>query len=270
MKKTILLISLLVFMLVLCSCGSIDIICIIDDEFNSEMIIDIVIAKDDLDEAEIDSILMNLEYLVEYWKTNGYETELIHSDDSYEINLKMSAKAETLEEAYDNLAAMMSNDYSPFSYVEGGYSSAYFDDIYNISAKVDLTNLVDHDTLYAFPVSQREKVYTALDSINGTLTFALQGDSIDDNGNVASTSNTASFSFKEPIELSKIMKIKNIDNQEKFDVLEGEISFLSDQTRKYTIIVAILAFCLFMVIIFFIVFTIKNRHEKSKSNKPIK
>ena len=62
---------------------------------------------------------------------------------------------------------MMGSEYSPFSYVEGGYSGSYFSDVYNVSAKVDLTKIVDGGYIDTLPRSQREKIADALGTFSG-------------------------------------------------------------------------------------------------------
>ena len=264
MKKTYLIIISLALALLFCGCAKFDVTCSINSQNFASMHINAKIPLKDLNANEINSIYYDVvDSLQPYWEKEGYDVSFTESNNNYIIDLEMSSKCESREDAFDELMRMMALDASPFSKVEGGYSSSFFNDVYTVSAQMDLTKIVDYATISEFPVSQREKVLEALDDVSGRVVFRFHGETVAYIGKIAGKSNIVEIILDEPAEISSTVKTSNSENLKKYDILENEISVLSESIKNYTIICASAGFAILIIIILAIVFYRKNKKRST-------
>ncbi len=265
MKKILIVAIALISVFIFCGCGKFDITCSIDGDNNAEMKIEISIPKDGLTENEIESIQSSRNDLYSHWKGQGYEIKKGAIDkDSFNWVISKSFSAQSREEALTELLNIMGDESSPFSFAEGGYSSSYFSDVYNVKAEVDLSKIVDYEFIDTLPQSQRNKILGSVGAFSGTVSFNLFGEITDFTGHITDGVNTVSLNLDEPAEISSVLQILNNENKQDYDILTAEIAQLAKDAEMYTTIIIAAGSVALIIIIVTIILLILRKKKKKK------
>ena len=260
MKKLILIIIAALMAAILCGCGTFGVTCSLDDDNNASMEIKMFISKNGLTEDEISSLECSFGELLTYWQDEGFVTTWNYTDTSYSASLRKTVGADSREEAVSNLMEMMAGEFSPFSYVEGGYSSSYFTDIYNITAQVDLSRIIDYEYVATLPQSQRERISEALGSFSGDVTFDFYGNIINHNGSMAYGRTTVKLKLDETAEIYNVMEVET-GNRKIYNELKDDIGRLADEKQKYMLFMAAAGAALAVMIVIAAVAIIRHRKK---------
>lgn len=270
MKKISLVLILAAVLFIFCGCGNFDVTCTIDKNNNVEMGIDISIQKKGLSYNEQESAESKLEELIVYWENSlGYDVSASYSDeDDYYIFLSKQVECESKKEAVYELMDLMSSSGSPFIKVEGGYTSSYLSDFYNVRAEIDLSNIVDYEYIDKLPPSEGNYILDGLANVTGTVEFDFDGNTIESDGNVVSNINTVELSLEKPAKIFSLMEIVNIQNQQEFDKLKNEITEDEKTRKQYLTFLLIAAGLLLALAPVVIILIIKSKTgKKDKKDK---
>ncbi len=266
MKKMLLIITLLVAVLILCSCGQMNIKCSINKDNSAEMILVLDLPIEDLSSNEIASLdyTFNVDQLVNNWEKEGYTVNYEGNDEKFYIELIKTAQGTSPEDALNKLLDMMGDDSSPFSSVQGGYSESNLNDLYNINAVVDLTNIVDHDYISTLDQEQQDRISELMSTFSGTVTLDLHGKTVEYKGVLDGTANTVELSLNEPTEIYSMVEVEHKENMAEYEGLKAEVANIISEKSKYMAIVFICAGVLIASAIAIIIIMILRKGKKSK------
>lgn len=268
MKKFILILLLATATVLLSSCGNFDVTCSIDRFNNAEMRIDFQIKEEGLSEYDISSIDYDLYDLGKYWENSlGYDIYYNYNPDClYDITLCKSVKCDSKEEAVNELLEMMGADYSPFSSVEGGYSTSYLNDYFSITAEVDLSKIIADDYMAEISQDDREYIEDKLNTFSGTVNFDFYGDTVKYEGSLTENITTAELSLDSITKISSSVKIADLKNKQDYNQLKDEIAELEKQKKQFTLFVILAGSLLLAIVALATVLMILRK--KRKNEKP--
>ena len=262
MKKYVAILVIAMLILLFCGCGKFDITCSIDENNMAELKMDIYIDKEGMSGNEISYATNAISDIGDHLEANGYSAKIDYYNDSYSLSFTKRKKCRSQEEALDALLGYMSDDASPFSYIEGGYSESFFNDIYNINAELNLSNIISSDFMDTLTASHREKIEDALGSFTGTVKFDLYGDTAEYTGALSGSANSEELNLHTPISISRAVSIEHPDNIQEYAALTDRLDEISLQKSRYkTMLIAIGALAALLIILL-IISLIKRKLNK--------
>jgi hypothetical protein len=228
----------------------------------AELKIDIDIDKEGLSGDEISYTTNAISDIAYNLEINGYNTEVADLDDSFSLSFTKHRQCPNQEKALDTLLGFMSDDTSPFSYIEGGYSESFFNDIYNINTTLDLSNIISSDFMDTLTASHRKKIEDALSSFTGTVKFDLYGDTVEYTGALIDSVNSEELSLSTPISISRSVSIDHPENIEEHNALTQRLDEISLQKERYKTLLIIIGAIAALLIILLAISLIKRKINK--------
>lgn len=261
-KKITILLVTLIAVLLLCSCGKVDITCTVTQENLAVLEMKVEVPKDGIGEKDLSTMRSAIHKVYNYWKQRGLEvTESLYGNPIV-LEGKWEKQANNEKEAYDALLSFMTDGLSPFTEVEGGYSPAFFSNKRYLKAKLDLSHVVGASTIDALPPSQRQSIIDKIDSMQGRVTLDLPGDVIDSDGIVDQNTVYKQLDFDKEITIMVTTEYKNLEN---IDEHNGLVNSLPQQ-KKSLLIIAIAFFVLLLIAIFAVMLFCKVLKRKRNND----
>ncbi len=262
MKKYLVIIVIAILTLLFCSCGKFDIICSIDENNVAELRMDVNISKEDLTRNNITYITRTINEIERHMQTNGYTAQSSRNSDTYSLSFTKRKECQSAQEALDTLLGFMSDDASPFSYVEGGYSESFFNDIYNINAELNLTSIISSDFMDSLTDSHREKIEDALDEFSATVQFDLYGNTAEYTGALLDSANSEELKLDTPISISRAVSIDHPANIQEHSSLNKRLDEISLQKERYKLLLIIIGALAGLLMIILTIHYIKRKLSK--------
>ena len=262
MKKYMIIISITALILLFCSCGKFDIVCSIDENNVAELKMDMTISKQDLSGNDMSYTSKAISDIEQHLEANGYTAQVSYYDDSYSMSFIKRRECASQEKALNTLLGFMSDDASPFSYVEGGYSESFFNDIYNINAELNLSNIISSDFMDTLTASHKEKIEAALGNFSGTVKFDLYGDTVEYTGALIDSVNSEELSLSTPISISRAVSIDHPDNIDEHNALTRRLDEISILKERYKLMLIIIGAIAALLIILLAISLIKRKSNK--------
>lgn len=248
-RKIIILVAVIIMVLLLCSCGKVDINCTVTEDNLAEMNMRLEVPLENLSDKDKEFMRTTIYNVYSHWFDMGLDVEESIYTDPIVLTGSFKKQTNSQEEAYDALVSFMSDKLSPFAEVEGGYSPSFFNDKGYLKAKLDLRNIVAMDTLEALPPSQRQSIVDHIDNVKGRVTFTLPGEVIDSVGEVEKGAVYKEIDFDEEITLMVTTEYKHSENINEYDELKEQTA----QEKKKLLTLSIVVGVLVLVTIFSII-----------------
>ena len=174
MKKTIFLMSVL-FLLLFSACADASVAYNLNDNNEANLEYTLVIKSIELDARNYaDSIS-------EYWQTQGFDANAELGTDNITVSGRKAISSESRQAAANAFGQMLSDQSSVFSDVEFSYYPAFEDDIYSLSAKVSLVDIIRQNEVQDIPSGELEALITQAKNGMYTLSICLPGEISDTN-----------------------------------------------------------------------------------------
>jgi hypothetical protein len=269
MKKIIIIMILVLVFVFFGGCGYFEVTCSIDDKNTAEMKIAINIQRDGLSFEERGSVRSQLDDLIIYWRNAlGYDVaEDFSDDDLYDITLCKKVECESKQEALYELLEMMGSESSPFLDVQGGYTSSYLSDYYNVRAEVDLSEIVDHSFIDRLPQAERNYVLENLEGFSGRVKFTLNGKTIENTGSLAGQTTSADLCLDSTTKIYSLVEVPNTDHIFEYDLLKNEVSELAKTKSLYLILLLAAAGAVLVLAAVIIVMAVMRRGRSTAEGK---
>jgi hypothetical protein len=236
--------------ILLCGCGKVDITCEVTENNLATMEMRMEIPEGNIDYMNLMSLRTAVHMVHDYWAEQGIEVKEDLYRDPIILMGRWEKQADNEKEAYDALLSFMTDDLSPFTQVEGGYSPAFFSDKRYLKAKLDLANVVSSDVLDALPPSQRQSIIDKIDNIDGRVTFKLPGEVIDSDGLVEENNVYKEMDFENEMTIMATTEYKNSENINEYNELNDASAGKKKRVTVLAIVfVGVLLLAIFSVIL---------------------
>ena len=245
MKRRYIFMIMACCLILLSGCGHADITCKITEEFEAVIDIELVVNTEGMNAQEKKYLGYTMNDLQQHWRDVLTQSKLIKRKSTMTLNGYMYKKADSTESAYDALLELMTDDVSPFDEVNGGYTTSFFKDQGYLSAKLDLTKLVDTKFVEELPESQRTRINEAIAASTARVIFQLPGETTKTTGTVDGCTVYQDATLDKPITLSVNNEIVHTEHHEEYDALNTKLS----ETKKTMIIFGIVLGAVLLLII---------------------
>ncbi len=268
-NKFFLFFSIIIISLVLCSCATLNITCQIDKQNTAKMSIDLTIPTENMSENERINTTASVNRMVRHLNDKGYEAKSEKNTSEMVLTAVKSKQCSDAQSALSTLVGFMSDASSPFAQVESGYSASFFSDIYNLNAKLDLSNIISDEFLDSLTPSNKEIIETALNETTGSVTFDLWGETVQYTGSLEENKNSEIMSLTQPISISRAIKLYNTENINEHEGLLNNLEMLQAEKGKYTLAIQVAISAATFIILLSLVVLIRRKTNNNEDDRNI-
>ena len=111
--------------------------------------------------------------LSKYWQDIGYESQVNLETEKYHIYFKKQKQCASYEEAFKELFALMTDEYSIFSNLSYVFTSYENYSEYEIHGSIDATNILDMDVYNTLQEDIREIVDSEINNLDAVIGFDI-------------------------------------------------------------------------------------------------
>lgn len=263
MKKICLLIILLLALMILVGCTNVSMHYKLNTDNSLEVIYNVLIDKSK-DEFKDYSYKMLTNTIIKQWQAQGLEVDVDENYSEIRFTGELVKQHDSRQEAFDSLDTILKSKYSPFVSTGFEYCASYFEDEYNLSAKISLEDLIRRNDDRVLPRDIQETLTKYANESNFLLTISLPGQTVNTTADSEEYSNgvtTHSWNLKyddeKEIALNSIIK-----NQENIKYFE-ELNHTANLNK--IIFISCGAAALLFLIVFFIMFFVKRRQNQKSA-----
>lgn len=264
MRKVSLLVSLLLICLIFVGCARVTMEYNIDIDNNLQVKYDLVFDKT-TDEFKDYSYYNLQNSIVNHWEKQGLKVEVEENDDEITFKGTFEEQHDSRQEAYESLDSILKGEYSPFTSTGFEYASSYFEDEYNLSAKISLKDLIRRSDVQVMPSDVQEALTKYANESEFSLVFSLPGEAVDTNANSQDYDNsvtTSTWNLKYGDEKELTLKTV-IVNEENVEYHKN----LTDSTNQNKLILLLCGGgAVLLLVVFLILFFVRKSRIKNQSN----
>ena len=267
MKKTLILITILIISALFAGCTNVTMEYAIDNDNRLSVGYSLVMEKDKDEFKDFDYYYL-IKDITSQWEQQNMTVTVDETDDQLSISGTFEEEHDSRQAAYESLDAILKGEYSPFTTAGFEYAPSYFEDEYNLGASISLKDLIRRTEEDVIPSDMQQIITGYAEESEFSLIISLPGEVKDTNSDTQEysddvTTNTWNLKYGDEttIELkSVILNEENIEHHKS----------LTDSTNQALLISIICAgAALLVLIVFLIIFFVKKARSKFKnqSNK---
>lgn len=257
MKKIFILLIILLAAVILVGCTKVSMEYKLDNDNTLRVAYSVVI--DTTKEEFKDFKYYNLKKAItEQWELQGIEVEVNETEEELSISGFLEKEHDTRQEAYESLASILKSEFSPFVSTGFEYASSYFEDEYNLSAKISLKDILRRSEAQVIPTDMQQMLTQFANESEFSISVSLPGEAVSTNADykeytdgVTTSTWNLKYGDEKDIEFKSI-----IVNQENVDYHKN----LTDSTNLTKMIfIGCAAAAALVLIVFLIIFFVKRR-----------
>jgi len=177
MKKTVVLVALIIIASVLSGCMRLDIRAGVDASNNAYLLYELKIDLTSVDPDLKTSLIDGVKELEDYYRdTLGFEVTSSNKSDAYYMKAIKTVQGSDYEDAFAKLKKMLTDEaITPFSELTMDFTAEEMQQLYHLSVTVDMAGIAAGSSISELPPSMRESIEKSFRSSTGTLTLELPG-----------------------------------------------------------------------------------------------
>ena len=264
MKKTLILLALLIIAALFAGCATVSMEYAIDNDDNLKIAYSVSINKTDTDFEELNYYYNLKKAIKEQWEKQGLTVEIDDNDEELLITGVLEQAYDSRQEAFEGLDTILKSEYSPFTSAGFEYSSSYFEDEYNLMAKISLKDLIRRSDAQVIPSDMQDTLMKYANESQFFLTISLPGEAVETNASSQEydndiTTNTWELKYGDEKDILLNSVLVNEENVEYH-------KSLTDSTNQALLITIICGgTAVLLLAVFLIIFFIKRSRSKAKN-----
>ena len=264
MKKTLLLLPLILVIFLCTGCTTVQIDCGIDASYNAYLKCNINIDTSALNEGDKKAIKTSVYNLVRNFEGSGYKAKhnIFDDEDKIIIELERIKNESNFNDAFAELKLMLENPkLTPFISVDMQNEITQWEEAYRFKATADFNDIIDQASIEQLPSDLKDLALQSLEESKGTITFTLPGNEVVSyNGEL--TKSKEFYSVTVPVDFNNSGEIELVT---RLNAEEGLLKYISTeksvQIKTFIIWGCIFLFCI-GVVLFILSFYIRKKNKK--------
>ena len=229
MRKIFFFVIILLIAALLAGCAKVSMEYKIDDDHKLEVTYALTIDKS-IDEFKNIDYFSLKKVITNQWERQGFKVDIKETADELSFAGVFESQNYSRQQAYASLNALLKSDYSPFVSTGFEYAASYFEDEYNLKAKISLIDLIRRNDVQAIPADVQQTMMEYLNESEFSLSVTLPGQAELSNADLQKadgslTKNTWKLKYGEEREIELKSILTNEEN------IEYQLTSPSPQTK---------------------------------------